>query len=310
MTEDWPNLQVLELFVAVVDGGSVGAGARKVGMAQPNASRAMAELESGMRASLLHRSPRGSAPTAAGKALAVHARELLDAAQRFNGWFRSSHDADAVEIRVGASMTIAETLLPAWLAEIRRQRPELRVEVHVMNSAQVLHAVQEGSLQLGFVETPNVPVRLNALVVQEDEILVAVPPGHAWSERNGTLPLEELAQTPLVVREPGSGTREALEELLAGLPMAEPAQVLGSNAAVRVAVVSGAGPAALSALALRDSLANGSLLRVPFEGQGISRPLTAVWSGPQRLAGAAAELVAVAAAWHFPAARRYTAPRP
>lgn len=302
MTDELPNLPVLELFVAVVDTGSVGAGARKAGMAQPNASRAVAELETKMKTSLLERSPRGSKPTPAGLALADHARELLDAAQRFNTWFQASRGADIRDLKVGASMTIAETLLPAWLAEVRRRRPELRVEVHVLNSSQVLHEVQRGALQLGFVETPNVPVRLNAMVVQEDELIVVVPPSHDWANRRSKVTLAELAQTALVVREKGSGTREALAELLAGLPAAEPAQVLSSNAAVRVAVVSGAGPAALSALALRDQLANGALLRVPFEGQGISRPLTAVWSGPQRLAGAAAELVAVAALKPEPAA--------
>lgn len=296
MTSSWPSLPALELFVAVVDTGSVGAGARKVGMAQPNASRAVAELEAAMQASLIDRSPRGSSPTAAGTALAHHAREFLESAHRFNGWFTSNHSSDARELRVGASMTIAETLLPVWLAELRRLRPELRVDVQVLNSAQVLQEVQQGPLQLGFVETPNVPVRLNAMVVQEDELLVVVPPTHPWAGRTGRIPLAELARTPLVVREPGSGTREALGELLAGMPAAEPAQVLGSNAAVRVAVTSGAGPAALSALVLREPLANGALLRVPFEGQGISRPLTAVWSGPQRLSGAAADLVAIAAA--------------
>lgn len=227
-------------------------------------------------------------------ALAQHARELLDSAHRFNGWFRSNHSSDTKELRVGASMTIAETLLPAWLAEVRRRRPGLLVDVHVLNSAQVLHEVQQGSLQLGFVETPNVPVRLNALVVKEDELLVVVPPDHPWAGRTGRITLAELARTPLVVRERGSGTREALSELLAGMTTAEPAQVLGSNAAVRVAVTSGAGPAALSALVLREPLASGALLQVPFEGQGISRPLTAVWSGPQRLTGPAADLVAVA----------------
>ncbi|MFB9166492.1 LysR family transcriptional regulator [Arthrobacter psychrochitiniphilus] len=300
MSDDWPNLQVLELFVAVVDTGSVGAGARKSGMAQPNASRAVAELETRLKTSLLERSPRGSVPTEAGLALADHARELLDAAQSFTGWLRSSPTGGREDIRVGASMTIAETLLPAWLAEVRRRRPTLRVDVHVLNSSQVLHEVQQGALHVGFVETPNVPVRVNAMVVQEDQLLVVVPPNHRWAHHTGKISLAELARTPLVVREPGSGTCEALQELFAGLPMAEPAQVLGSNAAVRVAVLSGAGPAALSALALHEQLESGALLRVPFEGQGISRPLTAVWSGAQRLFGAAADLVAVAAAQEGP----------
>lgn len=295
MSNAWPNLTVLELFVAVVEEGSLGAGARRVGMAQPNASRALTDLEAVLKTALLERSPRGSTATASGLALAEHARELLGAAQSFNDWLAASDGSGSEELRVGASMTIAETLLPAWLAEARRRLPQLRVDVQVLNSAQVLHEVRQGGLNLGFVETPNVPVRLNAMVVQDDELLLVVDPYHPWAARRGRIALAELARTPLVVREAGSGTREALAKLLAGHRAAEPVQALGSNAAVRVAVASGAGPTVMGRLAVRAALASGELLQVPFEGQGISRPLTAVWSGPQRLAGAAAVLVAVAA---------------
>ncbi|MCQ1954466.1 LysR family transcriptional regulator [Arthrobacter sp. zg-Y238] len=294
MAQAWPNLSVLELFVAVVDEGSVASGARKLGMAQSNASRSIAELEADLKTPLLERSPRGSAPTAMGLLLADSARELLEAARRFNSVVRAGRSGEAMELRVGASLTIADMLLPAWVAELKRRLPQARIDVRVENSAQVIEEVQRGTLQLGFVETPNLPVRLNALVVREDELVVVVGPDHEWANRT-RIGLQELAETPLVVREPGSGTREALQQVLAGYDVVEPAQVLSSNAAVRVAVAAGAGPAVLSELVVRDQLASGELLRVPFEGEGISRPLTAIWSGPRRLSGVAAELVAVAA---------------
>lgn len=93
-------------------------------------------------------------------------------------------------------MTIAETLLPVWLTELKRRLPPVRIEVQVLNSAQVLQEVQRGILQLGFVETPNVPVQLNALVVQEDELLVVVAPNHEWANRTSRIGLQELAETP------------------------------------------------------------------------------------------------------------------
>ncbi|MDK1361575.1 LysR family transcriptional regulator [Arthrobacter sp. zg-Y1219] len=294
MAHAWPNLQVLELFVAVVDEGSVASGARKLGMAQSNASRSIAELEADLKTPLLERSPRGSAPTAMGLLLADSARELLEAARRFNSVVRTGRSGETMELSVGASLTIADMLLPAWLAELKRRLPHARIDVRVENSAAVIEEVQRGTLQLGFVETPNLPVRVNALVVREDELVVVVDPNHEWANRT-RISLQELAEIPLVVREPGSGTREALQEVLAGYDVVEPAQVLSSNTAVRVAVAAGAGPAVLSELVVRDQLASGELLRVPFEGEGISRPLTAIWSGPRRLTGVAAELVAVAA---------------
>lgn len=291
-----PNLSALALFVAVVDEGGLGAGARRAGIHQPNASRMIAQLEAQAGTVLLERDPRGARPTSAGLLYAAQARELLEAAEQFSDWLRHSRDEDARELRVGASMTIAEHLMPAWLAELRRRSPRIRVDLEVLNSTQVLAGVHDGRLRLGFVETPRLPKDVHALTLREDELVVVVAPEHPWALREGPLDPAELAATPLVVREGGSGTRDAYEELLPAAGETPPVQELGSNAAVRIAVASGAGPAVLSMLAVRSGLESGQLLRVPVAGPRLRRPLTAVWNGPRRLSGPAADLVAVATA--------------
>ena len=296
MPSELPNLSALALFVAVVDEGGLGAGARRAGIHQPNASRMIAQLEAQAGTVLLERDPRGARPTSAGLLYAAQARELLDAAEQFSDWLRHSRDEDARELRVGASMTIAEHLMPAWLAELRRRSPRIRVDLEVLNSTQVLAGVHDGRLRLGFVETPRLPGDVHAMTLREDELVVVVAPEHPWALREGPLDPAELAATPLVVREGGSGTRDAYEELLPAAGETPPVQELGSNAAVRIAVASGAGPAVLSMLAVRSGLESGQLLRVPVAGPRLRRPLTAVWNGPRRLSGPAADLVAVARA--------------
>jgi DNA-binding transcriptional LysR family regulator len=296
MPDALPNLQALALFVAVVDAGGLGAGARRLGVHQPNASRLIAQLEAQAGTALLERSARGSRPTSAGLLYAAHARELLEAAEEFSAWLRHSRDEDARELRVGVSMTIAEHLMPAWLTELRRRSPRVRVDLEVLNSTRVLAGIHDGHLQLGFVETPHVPRGVHASTLREDELVVVVAPEHPWAGRAEPLDPAELARTPLVVREGGSGTRDAFEELLPSAAATSPVQELGSNAAVRIAVASGAGPAVLSMLAVRSSLEAGQLRRVPVAGRRLRRLLTAVWSGPRRLSGPAAELVDVASA--------------
>lgn len=289
-----PNLQALALFIAVVDEGGLGAGARRLGMHQPNASRMIAQLEAQAGTALLDRDPRGSRPTSAGLLYAAHARELLEAAEEFTAWLQHSRDEDARELKVGVSMTIAEHLMPAWLTEMRRTSARVRVGLEVLNSTQVLAGIHDGHLQVGFVETPHVPRGVHALTLREDELVAVVAPEHPWAQRTEPLELTELASTPLVVREGGSGTRDAFEELVPAASRTPPVQELGSNAAVRIAVASGAGPAVLSMLAVRAPLEAGQLHRVPIAGQRLRRPLTAVWRGPRRLSGPAADLVAAA----------------
>ena len=301
MPDELPNLSALALFVAVVDEGGLGAGARRLGRYQPNASRMIAQLEAQAGMALLDRHPRGARPTSAGLLYAAHARELLEAAGDFTGWLRHSRDEDTLELQVGASMTIAEHLMPAWLTELRRTSARVRVDLRVLNSTQVLEQVRSGQLQLGFIETPHVPRWVHAGDLREDELVVVVAPHHPWASREEPIGLEELAATPLVVREGGSGTRDAFEELVPSAARTAPVQELGSNAAVRVAVSSGAGPAVLSMLVVRSLLETGQLYRVPVQGERLRRPLTAVWTGPRRLTGPAAELVAVATAPTRPA---------
>ncbi|MDN6399929.1 MAG: LysR substrate-binding domain-containing protein, partial [Brachybacterium sp.] len=187
--------------------------------------------------------------------------------------------------------------------ELRRTSARVRVDLGVLNSTQVLAGIHDGRLQLGFVETPHVPRGVHAMTLREDELVVVVAPAHPWAQRTEPLTPEELARTPLVVREGGSGTRDAFEELLPTAALTPPVQELGSNAAVRVAVASGAGPAGVSQLAVRDprdarhqqTVAPAGAPR-PTGGARLRRPLSVVGRGPRRLSGPAAELAAAASA--------------
>ncbi|EHN74839.1 LysR family, partial [Streptomyces coelicoflavus ZG0656] len=117
------------------------------------------------------------------------------------------------------------------------------------------------------------------------------------ARRRRPLLAAELAATPLVVRERGSGTRVALERALrrAGAEETRPLLELGSAAAVRGAVIAGTAPAVISELAVGTDLTDGRLVRVDVDGVELRRVLRAVWPSGRSLIGPAADLLAVAA---------------
>jgi len=127
---------------------------------------------------------------------------------------------------------------------------------------------------------------------------VVAAPGHPWARRRRPLPLAQLAATPLVTREAGSGTRDTLTDHLAAQdpPLAGRIAVeLGTSAAVRSAIAAGIGPGVLSRLAVRDDLVLGRLVAVEVAGPPVHRRLSAVWRPDhQPLAPAAARLLSVA----------------
>jgi len=294
----WPDLAVLELLVAVAEHGGLGAAARAVGMAQPNASRAITRLEADLGLDLVARHPRGSRLTPEGTAVADWARRVLDDARELMTASAALRADRAAHLDVAASLTVAEYLAPAWLARLRRARPELEVQLRVANSAEVFALVASGACELGFVETPRVPAGLRSVTVADDRLVVVVAPDHPWARRRRLTPAE-LAATPLVVREGGSGTRATLAAALdrLGIPeheLAAPSLELGSNAAVRVSAAAGAGPAVLSELAVAGWIARGDLVEVPVDGLELRRRLRAVRRATARPGEAAAELVAIA----------------
>lgn len=293
MTREWPPLDTLELLVLVAELGSMGAAAHQVGMSQPAASRALARFERRCGLTLLERSPTGSRLTPQGALLVDWSREVLSAAERLTTSAAALRSRRAAELRIAASMTVAEYLVPVWLAGFRRSHPGVHVDLAVMNSEQVIEQVAAGDHDLGFVETTDVSSRVRTGVVAHDELQVVVAPDHPWARRRSVLTLTELASTPLVLREEGSGTRQALVGALRRrhLRPVPPAQELSSNAAVRIATAAGVAPAVLSEYAVREARQHGDLVVVPVAEGPLRRDLRAVWVGGVRPTGPAGELV-------------------
>lgn len=292
----WPDLAAIEALVAVADHGSLAAAARATGMAQPNVSRSIARLERRFGLSLIHRSTTGATLTAQGLVVVEWSRDLLDAARRLADGVAALGDGPG-SLAVAASQTVAEHLIPGWIAALRREHPELRIRTEVCNSAEVVGQLRQGRADVGFIEGPDAPSGLNHRVVGHDELVLVVPPGHPLTRRTEPLPIDDLADWPLVTREAGSGTRVALDHALQqrGLPPARPVQEAGSNATVRVAVASGAGLAVLSALAVAPMIDAKALTVVPLDVT-LRRELRAVWAGPAQPVGPVADLVRIAVA--------------
>jgi len=181
----------------------------------------------------------------------------------------------------------------------RRTAPE--VTLIATNSLAVAALLSGREAELGFVEGPSVPRGLRSRVVARDRLVVVVRRDHPWARRKAPVSPAELAATPLVEREEGSGTRQSLHQTLAGclgsnIELAAPAMQLTTSTAIRQAVSAGAGPAVLSILAVHDVLAAGLLTVVPVAGIDFQRKLRAVWLGAdQPPAGPPRDLVAIAA---------------
>ncbi|MCX5148670.1 MULTISPECIES: LysR family transcriptional regulator [unclassified Streptomyces] len=299
-----PDLGALELLLAVARVGSLSGAAKRMGITQPAASSRIRAMETRLGVALVDRSPRGSTLTAEGALVTDWARRVVEAAEAFDAGAQALRGRRDSRLRVAASMTIAEYLLPGWLIALRGQRPGTAVSLHAGNSAVVAERVLAHEADLGFVEGLSVPEGLDSAVIAQDRLVVAVAPGHAWARRTRGVEAAELAATPLILREWGSGTRQVLDAALAGSGgLAAPLLELASTTAVKAAAVSGAGPCVLSELALGDELAARRLVEVPVSGAALGRELRAVWPVGARPAGPARDLLSLTRATPATSAR-------
>lgn len=273
------DLASLALFVDTVEAGSLSAAARKARISQPSASAALRRLERRLGIDLLVRTPRGSAPTPEGERLAAAAGRVLAELAAFTDEARALQAGRARQIRLAASYTLAEYVLPALIARYRARRPDVVMSLAVANSAAVLERLAARTADLGFVEDPGPHPGLSSGLVATDELAVVVSPRHPWARRSTPLPVGELAGTPLLLREPSSGTRATYDAAVAavGLVRAEPIGLMSSTAALKSAVRAGLGGTVVSRLAVADELAAGELHEVPVAGLDLRRELRAVW---------------------------------
>jgi molybdate transport repressor ModE-like protein len=284
-----PELGALELLLAVARLGSLGRAARELGITQPAASSRIRSMERQLGVALVDRSPRGSRLTDAGALVTDWARRIVEAAEAFDAGAQALRARRDSRLRVAASMTIAEYLLPRWLIALRAERPDTAVSLLAGNSAAVVERLLADEADLGFVEGLAVPGGLEEAVVAHDRLIVVTAPGHPWARRRSPLTAGELASTPLILREEGSGTRQVLDVALGGL--ARPLLELSSTTAVKASAVSGAGPAVLSELAVGEELAARRLVSVPVEGVRLDRALRAVWRTGHRPTGPGRDLL-------------------
>lgn len=297
-----PDLAALEVLLGVARTGSLNSAAGQIGVSQQAVSARIRAMEAQTGVALVRRSPRGSSLTAEGAVIAEWAARLLDVAGELDAGIAALRADRRSRLRVSSSSTIAEQLLPAWLASFRAGAerpgsPALDVVLTAANSEKVITHVTEGTADIGFIEGLRQPTGLRSRVIGHDRLAVVAAPGHPWTRRRRGVSAAEVAGTPLVSREGGSGTRDTLAAALAaalgpGTVQAPAALSLSTTAAVRAAVLAGAAPAVISELAVADELATGRLVEIQTPELDLRRALRVIWTGTKNPpAGAARDLI-------------------
>lgn len=291
------GLATLELFVSVAETGSLGATAARYGMTQPSVSARMNSLEKRLGLRVLSRGVTGTRLTPAGEQLLAAAQRVLASSRAFATLAERLAGDSRQHLRVAASFTVAERLVPAWAGLMRDADSDVLLALDVVNTSRVLDLVRGGSADLGFVEGPETAFDgLATAEVGADSLVVVAGSGHPWAAPRSPVTGQELADAELIVREQGSGTREVLDRALEPWGGVHSMFEFGSTEAVLAAARRGQAPAVLSALAALPDVTADRLRVVPTEGLDLGRSLRAVWSRDTGLTKTARSMLTIARA--------------
>ena len=257
----------LQVFHAVARHLSFTKAAEALFMTQPAVTFQIRQLEEHFNARLFERGHGQISLTDAGRVVLDYAERILGLSGELDARLRDMTGQMAGPLLIGASMTIAEYLLPQVLGEFNARYPEVLPRLAVANSETVQNQVAEHSLDLGFIESDSLLPALVIEVVCEDELLVVCAPSHPLA-RLASVPPELLAQHAYVCREPGSGTREVSDRHLQQLGIApeslQPVMELGSPEALKGVVATGRGYAIMSRATVLKETRLGLLAGVPL----------------------------------------------
>ncbi len=297
------GLRQLEVFVATARAGSTRAAADHVARSQSAASASLVELEGCLGVPLFDRVGRRLVLNENGRALLPKASLLLDLATEVEHLFSGAH---AAPLRVAASMTIGEYLLPGLLAHWKMNHPASPVHMMIGNTTEVISAVAGSDVDVGFIEGPQTHPQLIVRPWLTDELVIFAAPGHALAA--GTVSARQLREASWAFREPGSGTRQAVDRWL--LERVGPLKVefeLSSAEAIKHLVAAGAALGCLSREAVARELAQGTLVQLDTRLPRAQRRLAIVLRRDKHLCQGTDEFVRHCAA--FATSGRLTAIR-
>lgn len=265
------SLDQLHGFTTALKLGSFSAAAQRLGLTQPAVSLQVRQLEKRLGTALVERTGRVLRPTAAGSALLAHAVRI-DAAVSDAIDAVNHHASGTVgRVRLGTGATACIFLLPPVLGALRQRFPGLEITVSTGNTADIVQAVEDNTLDLGLVTLPAAGRALEVTPVLDDAFVAIAPPGTGLPAR---VSAAALARHPVLLYEPGGQTRRLADAWFARAGVAlQPAMSLGSVEAIKALVAEGLGCAVLPGMAMRDTAPARGKARQAVEVRPLTPPL-------------------------------------
>lgn len=269
----------LRVFRTVADEASFRRAAERLHLSQPAVSQQIHALEQELSTTLFDRGKGRIRLTEAGVVLLRYARKGARLAEEARAALESLRGETSGRLRIGASMTITQYILPRMLGAFRLHHPRIELSILSGNTEHIVAALAKDSIDLGLIEGPVSSREVFRQRFFEDRMVLIVGRRYPWPPK-ATISVHALTQVPLLLRERGSGSRRVVELALrrAGLRLKDlrVAMELDSIVAIVSAVEAGLGAGFVSEWAVRKEVRLGTVRVVPVDALDIRRDMSII----------------------------------
>ena len=323
------TLKQLAVFISIYQTGSTSAASEQLNLSQSAVSSALSQLEERLKMPLFERIGRGLEPHHYAAQIYVQAQAILAQVSSLEQFY----EHQAGQIRIGASTSIGNYVLPKLLASLAETRPDADVDVRIANTQEIIAEVEQLRVDIALVEATPHPSNVKVLsqqVWRTDDLVVFAKRDSRWlaayegqarhktrdklpksqeptSEPSSTvltsyqLSTKELAALPFIVREAGSGTRQIIDEkLLRHLPGDKVIMEIEQSEAIKRMVSADIGLGCLSQHVIEQELATGELVQIEVSGLELSRQWWLVWHQSSHQSPLWHHFVAILNSGYFP----------
>ncbi len=277
------NLDHLKVFYVAAMKKNFSETAKSLHLSQPTVSLQIQQLESGLDTKLFERTTKNIKLTKPGKLLLQYAERIIELEKQAKKEIALLSESIQGNLNIGASLTIGESILPYMIGKYSREFPGVNLNMDIYNSTQIIQLLKNEDIDLGFIESPIYHSELVHLPFMEDELILisSATEIHPTIGDRQVINPEELFTLPLILREPGSGTRQVIEESLRKHDL-NPGRLkvvleLGNTESIKAAVESGMALSIISQSSIQKELALGSLRKIRIQGISLLRNFFAVY---------------------------------
>lgn len=285
------TLKHMKIFVAVCECGSVTAAAEKLYITQPAASLAISELEDYYGIKLFDRIAKRLHITEAGKQFLQYATHIVGL---FDELEKGVRNWDSIGVlRVGASVTIGNYLLPGYVKEFQTDHPKMKIKAVIDNSETIEECVLKNEIDLGLIEGITHSPYIESKCFMDDELVVICSPNHIWTTCDA-IEIEDLKDEEFILREKGSAGREIFDSILQikGIKINPSWQSISTQAIIR-AVSKGLGVSVLPYLLVKDNLDRGEIQSINIKDISLNRQFSVIYHKNKFLTDSAKDFISL-----------------